>query len=130
MICYYIYPNNFARYATEEEYSELGFESEILDQKDNLSKNVANILKTQKVYVSCDIAKGSYFNGKQTNIIFSFANTKRFGVPLTFSPTKRLPRQLLKKSFSKITFSFSDMNGKPVDFLKHQTGVTLEIKQM
>ena len=52
-----------------------------------------------------------------TNIIFSFANTKRYGHPLSFTPQKRQPKLLLNKSFNKITFSFADEDGNPVDFL-------------
>jgi hypothetical protein len=109
---------------------ELGFEKKVLSEAENLSPNMADIVKVQKVHISCDICRGAYLNGKGTNIIFSFPNEKRYGSPLSLVPTKRQYKQLIKKSFNKITFAFTDERGHPVDFQGAVTTVSLEVKQM
>ena len=91
---------------------------------------MADVVRVEKVYVSCDICSGSNLNGKDTNIIFSFANTKKYGYPLAFAPQKRQPKLLLIKSFNKITFSFADENGKPVDFLGSPISIAVEVKEI
>ena len=87
---------------------------------------MADIVKVQKVYVSCDICRGSYLNGKGTNIIFTFPNEKRYGHPLIIVPTKRQYKQLIKKSFNQIVFTFKDENDKPVDFQGAVTTIGVE----
>jgi hypothetical protein len=109
---------------------ELGFASVVLSESENISPNMADVVKVGKVYVSCDICRGSNLNGKDTNIIFSFANTKKYGYPLAFTPQKRQPKLLLIKSFNKITFGFADENGNPVDFLGSPTSLAIEIKEI
>jgi hypothetical protein len=109
---------------------ELGFEPVILVARENISTNIANILKIQKIYLSCDICKGSYFNGKQSNILWSFSNSKRYGYPLLFTIQKRSYRELNKKSFNKIIFSFTDDAGNPVDFMGSRVTICIEIKQV
>jgi hypothetical protein len=109
---------------------ELGFESVVLTDPENISPNMADVVKVEKVYVSCDICSGSNLNGKDTNIIFSFANTKKYGYPLAFTPQKRQPKLLLIKSFNKITFSFADEDGNPVDFLGSRMSIAVEIPEI
>jgi hypothetical protein len=109
---------------------ELGFDSVILNARENVAINIANILKIYKVYLSCDICKGSYYNGKQSNILWSFNNSKRYGYPLSFIIQKRLYKELNKKSFNKITFTFTDDSGKPVDFMGSRVTICVEIKQV
>ena len=109
---------------------ELGFESVILNARENVANHIANILKIHKIYLSCDICKESYFNGKQSNILWSFSNSKRYGYPLSFSIQKRLYRELNKKSFNKIIFTFTDDIGKPVDFMGSRVTICIVIKQV
>jgi len=119
---YFDKPNTFR--------NEFGFDNVVLSEEENTSSNMADIVKTQKVYVSCDIAKGSNLNGKSTHIIYSFPNEKRYGYPLSIVPNKKQYKQLQDKSFNKITLTFTDENGKPVDFQGANTTVSLEIKEI
>lgn len=109
---------------------ELGFINEVLNDPENFSPNMADILKVQTIYVSCDICRGSYLNGKGTNILYGFPNDKRYGHPLSLLPTKRQYKQLIKKSFNKIIFTFTDEDGRPVDFQEAQTTIAIECKEV
>ena len=109
---------------------ELGFESVILSEKENTSPKMADIVKVQTVYVSCDICRGSYLNGKGTNILYAFPNEKRYGYPLSIVPKKRQYKQLNKKSFNQIVFTFTDEYGNPVDFQGATTTVSIECKEI
>jgi hypothetical protein len=124
--------NNYKIYFDREGTwrDELGFDSVILAERENNAPHIANILKVHKIYLSCDICKGSYFNGKQSNILWSFNNSKRYGYPLSFNVQKRLYKQLNQKSFNKIIFTFTDDNGNPVDFMGSRVTICIEVKQV
>jgi len=110
--------------------NELGFNDEVLDKEINMSSRVADILKTQKVYIGCDIVKGSYMNGRLTNVIFSFNNEKEYGRQISFTPEKRRYNLLQNKNFNSITFNFFDDQKKAIDFEGALCTLCIEIKQV
>jgi len=109
---------------------ELGLADEILDKEKNTSTRVADLLKSQKIYIGCDLAKGSYMNGKLSNVIFSFNNVKEYGRQISFTPEKRRYNLLQNKNFNSITFNFFNDKEKPIDFEGALSTICIEIKHV
>ena len=109
---------------------EVGFESKVLDKPINISDSLADIVPTQRIYLECDIIKGSYYKGKQSTILFSFDNKSGWGKILSFRPFPLEPKLLIRKIFNQIIFRFRDDKLNPVTFLKAPVCLTIEIKQL
>jgi len=105
--------------------------------RDNISRpgetesdKMMNILKTQKIFIFCDIIKGSKFRGKNSTILYSFGNNKRFGAGISLRPNP-LQEQLLNiKSFNRIIFQFKNEKGQPIDFMGSNISMTIQIRQV
>ena len=108
---------------------ELGFKEEVLTST-TIADNYVDILKTVKIFIHCNIISGSYFNGKLSDILFSFPNNKKFGAVISYQPNPFRKKLLSKKRFNQIRFDFKNQNGEGVDFLGSQVGLTLEIKEI
>ena len=67
----------------------LGFNPQELDKASNASDRIADILPIQNIYVACNLCNGSVV-GRDTlrngQILYSFSNAKRFGVPIVERP--------------------------------------------
>jgi len=110
--------------------SVLGFDAvELKTDGIHKSTNVADVVPVQKVYIKCNLCSGSYFNGKDSNILFSFPNNKRYGAPLNFSPNPLIPLKLQTTNLDNIRLSFSDEDGNPVDFSGYNICCQLLIEQ-
>ena len=76
-----------------------------------------------------DIAKGSIFEGKSSNIIYSFANSVEFGHLINILPKFKQEHMLMNKYFSELNITFTDQNYRPIDFMGSQITLTIEIRQ-
>jgi hypothetical protein len=111
----------------------LGFNSrDLITNGVHESDNTANVFITQKIYVGCNLCSGSICAGNvpSRNILFSFANSKRFGVPLIIAPNPLRPRQLTLKTFDKLDLYFFSDDGKPITFLGRQITGEISIWQV
>jgi hypothetical protein len=107
----------------------LGFDSVILDKPLNISPKMADILPLMQIFVHLDIIKGSNYNGKSTDILYSFPNNFAYGEAINEKPINLRPKSLLSTEFSSIQLRFTDENNKPVTFQNTPISVTLEIRQ-
>ena len=57
----------------------LGFDSVIVDQQFTESPKIGDLIISLNIYIHLDIAKGSIFQGKSTDIVYSFHNNIAFG---------------------------------------------------
>jgi hypothetical protein len=106
----------------------LGFNSKVLTEGFNISDKRAHILPIQKIYVGCDLCKGSLGSADKPNrgnVLYSFPNSKKFGVPLVIAPPVLRRRELMTKTFDSIRLEFFSDDMEPIDFLGSQ--VTAEI---
>ena len=106
----------------------LGFESKKITTNE-YSKNMVDILKTQKIYIYCDIINGSIFNGIPSSILYSFANKYKYGSIIAITPNPRCEKLLTRKTFGSITFSFKNEKNEPIDFSGSRITLSLEIRQ-
>ena len=57
----------------------LGFDAVIVDQAITESPKICDLVISTNIYIHLDIARGSIFQGKSTDIIYSFPNNIAFG---------------------------------------------------
>jgi hypothetical protein len=111
----------------------LGFESQVLTEGVHTSEKIGHILPIQKIYVGCDLCRGSKGNRNKPNkgrVLFSFPNSKVFGYPLTIEPRVMRPRELLLKTFDSITLFFFSDDNEPIDFMGSQVTAEIAITQV
>ena len=112
-------------------YKELGFkDTDILDKTINIASNMANILSVQRIYIHCDLVRGSVYKGKHSTIIYSFSNNYSWGdiVNLKINPIQATT--LINKNFNQLRISFRDSDDNPVTFMKSLVSLKLEIRQV
>ena len=111
----------------------LGFNPQELDKASNASDRIADILPIQNIYVACNLCNGSVV-GRDTlrneQILYSFPNAKRFGVPIVERPSVLSERELGVKSFNEVSFQFFSDDNEPIDFMGHQVTMELRITQV
>jgi hypothetical protein len=111
----------------------LGFDARDLTANGiHVSDRMANILPCQKIYVGCDLCKGSLVNADKvlrSNILFSFPNNKAFGAPLAICPSPLRPSELSKKEFDCVRLEFFSDDNKPINFLGRQVTAEISIWQ-
>ncbi len=102
----------------------LGFNrKDLITEGVHYSDKIANVTPIQKIYVGCNLCKGSItFNDAPSrgNILFSFSNSKRFGEALNLQPTVLSRRELLLKSFNSLRLEFFSDDNDPVTFMGSQ----------
>ena len=77
-----------------------------------------------------DVVKGSIFQGKSTDIIYSFPNNIAFGHLINLNIKQKREHLLVKKYFSDLTVYFTDQNNMPIDFMQSVVTLTFEIHQV
>ena len=108
---------------------QLGFESLKLETGKHYSTEIVNVQLSQKIYIECNLYKGSYMNNSPSQIIYSFPNELKFGSFLNERPKFPRRKELLLKNFHEIRLYFYDENKLPIDFMKELVTVELFIEQ-
>lgn len=93
------------------------------------STNLVNILTAQSININCDIASGFLFNGKSSNILYSFNNSIPRGTMINLQPNPIVPCTCNKKLINSVTVSFNDENGTRINFNNEQFIIRLIIEQ-
>ena len=106
----------------------LGIDNVDID-KSCMTKNMLNLLTTRKIYLTCDLCRGSNYKGRPSNIIYSISNTKRYGSIISIKPQPLQRQLLMNKSFNRIVFIFKNENNNPVDFQGADVAITLQVEQ-
>ena len=112
--------------------SVFGFGSVLLTGNNTVNGSTAlvDILPSQSINVSCSIATGFYFNGKVSNIVYSFNNSTPRGYMIDERPMPTVPCICNTKTLSSVTISFTDENNNPINFNGEQFTVRLVIQQI
>ena len=77
-----------------------------------------------------DVIRGSIFQGKSTDIIYSFPNNIAFGHLINLNIRQKRENLLVNKYFSDMTVYFTDQNNTPIDFMQSIITLTFEIRQV
>ena len=95
------------------------------------SENIIKIINTNTINIHCDCITGSYNNGKQTNVLYSFpSNTVPMGYKIVerMNPPNYLP--LCRKYIMDINFKILNQEGELIDFNGEEISMYLHLKQV
>ena len=126
--------NNYKVYFKNQSWFKcLGYNlNQTLTNGISISSKIADVTPTQVVNVECDLvdARCNKFNGKVSQVLFSFPVDVVFGELLTFTndPSKTA-KTLGKKHFNSVCLKFYDNNLKPITVMNHEINVELQIIQ-
>ena len=108
----------------------IGFDNDLINGNTSFySTNLVNILTSQSINIICNIANGLLFNGKSSNILYSFNNSIPRGTMINLQPNPVVPCICNKKLIDTVTISFNDENGTSINFNNEQFIVRLIIEQ-
>ena len=108
----------------------LGFDAVILDQAFTYSYKICDVGISTNIYIYLNIIKGFIFQGKSSDIIYSFPNNIAFGHLINLYIRQEREHLLMKKYFSDFTEYFTDQNNMPIDFMQSIITLTFEIRQV
>src|SRR5438093_227464 len=109
----------------------LGFTSQILSTGFSVSNNVVQITNLTAIMIHCDLVNGSYVNGKDSNVIFSFpSNMVPTGYKLNIFPNTPIYLPVSKSVISSILCRITDEDNKLLDFNKEEIVIGLHIRQI
>ena len=75
----------------------LGFDAVIVDQPLTESSKICDLVISTDIYIYLDVAKGSIFQGKSSDIVYSFPNNIAFGYLINFNIRQKKEHLLVKK---------------------------------
>lgn len=97
--------------------SVLGFDKlKVLGSGVNKSENIVNILDINSILVNCDIISGSYLNGSQSPVIYSFFPNVRPGGKIVKEPNSITFLSVNRSLIESIRIWLTDQDSKPIDF--------------
>ena len=108
----------------------LGFDAVIVDLQFTESPKICDLVILTYIYIHLDVVKGSIFQGKSTDIIYSFPNNIAFGHLINLNIRLKKEHLLVKKYFSDLTVYFADQNNMPIDIMQSVVTLTFEIRQV
>ena len=115
-------------------FKELGF-NEKTDLREGLhmAPNRADLMRTLKVRIECNLCKGFRVNkGNKiihSNVLYEFPNNKATGEPISINPNPVIYTTLIHKRFNEIVLKFFDDDGKPVNFQGEEFNCVIVITQ-
>ena len=116
-------------------YKELGFNlGTILKEGINIAPNRADIMKTLKIRIECNICNGFKINKKNealrfSNVIYEFPNNTATGESISINPNPVIMTTLRQKRFNEIVLKFIDDDRKPINFQNEEFNVVICIVQ-
>ena len=108
----------------------LGFDAVIINQAITESPKICDLVISTNIYIHLNIIKGSIFQRKFSDIIYSFPNNIAFGHLINLNIRQNMEHLLMKKCFSDLTVYFTNQNNMPFDFMNSVEALTFEIKQV
>lgn len=110
----------------------LGFkEKRVLEaNKTHTSDATVNIIKVNSILIRCNIAHGSYKNGKNEHTLHSFYPSVEPGFKIIESPANVIYLPVNVSRLDNITLSLHDQDGDAIDFRGEVITVRLHLKRL
>ena len=80
----------------------------IVNQAITESPKICDLVILTNIYIHLNIIKGSIFQGRFSDIIYSFPNNIAFGHLINLNIRQKREHLLMKKCFSHLTVYFTD----------------------
>ena len=93
------------------------------------SNDIVQIQSVNVISIECNIASGSYVNGKHLHVIHSFFPAVEAGYKIVEVPNPVIYMPTSVRSVDSITISIVDQNGNPVNFRGEEITVRLHLKK-
>ena len=107
----------------------LGFDSVILSEPYNYSKNKVNIIDIHRLHLCCDSIIGSLRNGSPSNILFSIVLNEPPGAKIVREPNLILYKHIYKQKLDSLEFWLEDDEGNLIDNHGETIAFTLHMKK-
>lgn len=109
----------------------LGFASKKLQANEELtSMEVVDIFKVNSVLVECNIATGSYINGRAAHAIFQFFPSVGAGFKLVEEPSPVIYLPVTTHTITNITLRVIDQQGRLVNFRGERITIRLHLRRV
>lgn len=110
--------------------SVLGFDEKILKAKEvHVSDRTIDISTVNTIKVVCNVANGSFHNGRPTHTIYEFAPNVNIGRKIIEKPTNLIYYPLTSKIIDSIEIKLFDQNLKLLEHSSDKITVVLHIKR-
>ena len=113
-------------------HTMLGFQPGLYNKEGKYSsQNKVDIIDISTINITCDLIKGSYANGVERNILYSFPiNTVPFGYKIIERMSNPIYIPITRKLIESIKISIVDENDKLIDFNGETINLYLHLKQV
>lgn len=109
----------------------LGFENiDLPAGGEYISNHTAEIIKVNSLNIDCNIAEGSYLNGKPVHIIHQFFPSVAPGFKIIESPQNVIYFPVTVKIIDNITIHIIDQDGENVNFRGETVTLRLHLKKL
>lgn len=109
--------------------SVLGFSKKIVNATKIESDFLVNVQRVNSIRIDCDLATGSYHNGKCTHTIYEFSPTVAPGYRILEQPKHLIYLPIIKHRINEINISLIDQDGNTVDFRGEEITCRIHIKR-
>jgi hypothetical protein len=111
--------------------STLGFNPSTISSGYNESHKIVDIMKINSILVNIDIISGSYVNGVQHPVIYSFFPNVTPGSKIVERPNPSLTYYPVNRTtIDKVTVVLTDQNNKPIDLRGEIVTVRVGIRKV
>lgn len=106
----------------------LGFEAKTYKKGRHISEHVVNIMSVNSILLHCDIISGSYVNGAEKPVIFSFFPAVSPGQKIVLTPRSLIYLPLTVQRVSRITSWLTDQHSNELDLRGEELTIKYHIK--
>ena len=106
----------------------LGFDAKIYRKGRHVSEHVVNIMSVNSILLHCDIIAGSYVNGAERPVIYSFFPAVSPGQKIVVTPKSLIYLPLTVQRVSRITSWLTDQASRELDLRGEELTIKYPIK--
>ena len=93
-------------------------------------ENIVNIISINSILVHSDIIGGSYVNGDQQSVIYSFFPAVDPGMKILQNPQNLVYLPVTQKTISRMETSLTDQTGKPIDLRGEHLTIRFHLREV
>lgn len=106
----------------------LGFDAKVYGKGRWISESVVNIMSVNSILLHCDVISGSYVNGSEKPVLYSFFPAVSPGEKIVLMPKQLIYLPLTVEIVSQITSWLTDQDSKPLDLRGEVLTIKYHIK--
>ena len=111
--------------------SLLGFGKRVLEpQMKHLSDNVADVFRVNTLRIECNIASGSYLNGRPAHTVYEFFPNTPAGYKIVEAPSPVIYVPITVNSVDRITLKVVDQLDRIVNFRGEEITIRLHLRKI